>query len=42
MNVKVEEIYLVMVSFNQVFIGRTAEELNNALCYRAVSSRLCK
>ena len=34
MNVKVEEIYLVMVSFNQVFIGRTAEELYNALYYR--------
>lgn len=34
MNVKVDEIYLVMVSFNQVFIGRTAGELYNALCYR--------
>ena len=34
MNVKVDEIYLVMVSFNQVFIGRTAKELYNALCYR--------
>lgn len=47
MKIKVEEFYFGMASFNQVFIGRTAEELYNALYYRhypycevAVFSRL--
>ena len=34
MKIKVEEFYFGMASFNQVFIGRTAEELYNALYYR--------
>ena len=37
MKIKVEELYFAMVSFNQVFIGRTAEELYNALYYRYYS-----
>lgn len=34
MKIKVEDLYFSMVSFNQVFIGKTAEELYNALYYR--------
>ena len=34
MNTKVESLFFVMVSFDQVFIGRTAQELYNALYYR--------
>lgn len=34
MNTDVESLFFAMVSFNQVFTGRTAAELYNALYFR--------
>ena len=34
MNTKVESLFFVMVSFDQAFIGKTAQELYNVLYYR--------